>query len=428
MKNLIKLIGIFTCIACGIMSHAESSTSNVPQKPKIIIPSQQLGATGYISFTITPDKLFSNGPGRDKKLVINLLNLPGIGRSRFYQTKYECRIFWSWSKKIKTPPVRYSFPRLLPDKTYFIQYTWNADKGIFNGYINGIPQRREGTIVTPWEMPTSTKVIVYQNAMHVSQVKTSAKYFSPQQIKQKIPQEYYKKNLAIFTTLDGKNKKIDYTARTGRLLYQNKFNDATQLKDWVMEGPGVIKVKNDWLEMSSTGRKGKLHGHFVYWCKKDFPDSFIAEWEFQTINSDGLCIVFFAAQGTKGEDIFDPELAPRNGNFTYYIKGDIISYHISYYANTPGLPGRGTLNLRKNNNFYLAANGRLVTPGPETHKLVLIKDRNHIQFLIDGKISLDYYDDGKRYGKVYSSGKIGLRQMVWMQARYKNFKVHELKK
>jgi len=76
--------------------------------------------------------------------------------------------------------------------------------------------------------------------------------------------------------------------------------------------------------------------HHVFWCPENFPDRFIAEWEAQNREPDaGLCIVFFAAKGEKGEDIFDPFLPKRDGTFKQYTQGKIISYHISYYANSP---------------------------------------------------------------------------------------------
>jgi hypothetical protein len=143
----------------------------------------------------------------------------------------------------------------------------------------------------------------------------------------------------------------------------------------------------------------------------------------------GLTIVFFAAKGQNGEDIFDPSLPKRDGTFSHYIRGAVKSYHISYFANTPGFLGRATSNLRKNNKFHLLASGPVaVRPGSQQiHRVRLIKDGAHIQLQLDGKVSIDFTDPGgSRYGPVYGGGKIGLRQMQWTVARYRNFRVWEL--
>ena len=44
----------------------------------------------------------------------------------------------------------------------------------------------------------------------------------------------------------------------------------------------------------------------------------------------------------------------------------------------------------------------------------------------DGRVIIDYTDDGRRYGPVYRDGKIALRQMQWMVAKYRNFRVCSL--
>ena len=92
-------------------------------------------------------------------------------------------------------------------------------------------------------------------------------------------------------------------------------------------------------------------------------------------------------------------------------------------------PGRITSNMRKNNNFFLVANGPpgILPASKNQHLIRLVKDRNHIQFLVDNRVIIDFVDDGKRYGPVHGGGKIGLRQMQWMIARYRDFCVRELK-
>ena len=112
-----------------------------------------------------------------------------------------------------------------------------------------------------------------------------------------------------------------------------------------------------------------------------------------------------------------------------YIRGDINCYHISYYANIPTNPGRIVSNLRKNNGFYLVSNGPPGVPGgsKDVHKITLVKNNGTIKLGVDGKTIIDWQDDGVKYGPVHGKGSLALRQMKWMKARYRNFKIWEVK-
>ena len=118
--------------------------------------------------------------------------------------------------------------------------------------------------------------------------------------------------------------------KKGELLYQNSLASKADVADWKMEGPGVTEFKDGWMHIYSPDEKF----HHVFWCPKDFPGSFIAEWELQNQETDaGLCIIFFSAKGNNGEDIFDPSFLKRDGTFSQYTKSKYFNnYHISYYA------------------------------------------------------------------------------------------------
>ena len=212
----------------------------------------------------------------------------------------------------------------------------------------------------------------------------------------------------------------------GRIIYENTLGDKESLRDWVMEGPGTAAIRKGWMNLYAPDQEW----HHVYWCPEDFPSSFIAEWEVMNMNPKaGLLIVFFAATGVNGEDIFDASLPVRDGTFKYYTKDRLKSYHISYYANNPKNPGRELAHLRKNNSFALVQTGPEGIPKGSTavHKISLVKAHNHILFYIDGRKIIDWKDDGKALGPVYGEGKIGFRQMQWSHFAYRNFRVWQLK-
>ena len=214
--------------------------------------------------------------------------------------------------------------------------------------------------------------------------------------------------------------------KNGELIYRNSLASKGEVADWKMEGPGVTEFKDGWMEMYSPDEKF----HHVFWCPKDFPGSFVAEWELQNQKIDaGLCIVFFAAKGNKGEDIFDTSFPKRDGTFSQYTKSKYFnSYHISYYANGRDNPGREISHLRKNKGFNLVQE---IEPGIPIksiaiHKITLIKDGSRIVMFVDKRKIIDWTDYGKEYGPVLQDGKIGFRQMQWTHFRYRNLKVWEL--
>lgn len=218
----------------------------------------------------------------------------------------------------------------------------------------------------------------------------------------------------------------------GELLYRADFDHPDSVSDWVMEGPGQVSFKQGWMEMLSPEEEG----HHVFWCPEDFPDRFIARWDAQNLDLEaGLVIVFFAATGLDGQDIFSPELPARDGTFTQYTEGELKSYHISYYANAAHNPGRGHANLRKNNTFSLLQKGEVGIPTESTrqHEVTLIKEGARIRLYVDDRKVIDYTDDtpvvdGVDTGGSLNGGKIGFRQMKWTHFRYNNFRVYSLSK
>ena len=211
----------------------------------------------------------------------------------------------------------------------------------------------------------------------------------------------------------------------GKLLYDNSLSTSEKVNDWILEGPAKIEFKNNWMHIFSPNEEG----HHVFWCPIDFPGNFIAEWEAKNQEIDaGLCIIFFAAIGLKGESIFDASMPKRTlGTFTDYTKGAMNDYHISYYANGRDNPNRETANLRKNKGFNLVQTGEIGIPVQSTaiHKMKLVKQEGKILMYIDDRKIIDWIDDGIKYGKILQDGKIGFRQMQWTHFAYRNFKVWE---
>lgn len=213
-------------------------------------------------------------------------------------------------------------------------------------------------------------------------------------------------------------------------VYATSFETPAVLKDWALEGGLRMSVAGGNLVLES--KPGSVQSeaganHLVCWLRREIPADFLLEFTVQPENrKQGLNIVFFSTRGLRGESIFDPSLAPRNGYFSQYHSGDLNGYHISYWA-----AGRGTAHIRKNQGFHMAAAGQdLVTGGaPGAFQTIRIYKRGGIiRLMVDGVVSVAWDDDGRKYGPVWTHpGWIGLRQMGHtVRCRYGELKVFPL--
>jgi hypothetical protein len=389
-----------------------------------------LQSEGTVSFELTPGTTLRNGIGAAKE-QFTVLRIPDLADILLAQSETNMTIQWRWAAKIDVADLRMLLPELPGDKTYFMQFTWEARLGRFEVYFNGLPMIDPGTNHQPWEVnQAATEYEIPQSPARLSSLQIVPEYFPPKTMRGQVPEKFLGRDADVLGQ-DRSKLPLPVAKRLGRLLLDAPLASPGDIDDWILEGPGEVTIQDGWMHMRSTrpdAAKG-VNGHIVNWCPRDFPASFVAEWEVQILSEFGLNIVFFAAKGEKGEDIFDSGLPPRDGTFTHYIKGAVKSYHISYFADAANAPGRSTSNLRKNNRFLLIAAGPVAIPADshDVHRVRLIKDGAHIQLQVDGRVSIDYVDPGTdRYGPVYGGGKFGLRQMQWTVARYRNLKIWEL--
>ena len=217
----------------------------------------------------------------------------------------------------------------------------------------------------------------------------------------------------------------------GKLIYENPLASEADLEDFVLEGKakmtfpeGRLRLEN--AESASIGQKA----NYVLWCRKTFPTDFLMEISFQPIREPGLAMIFFAAGGCKGEDLFDPGLSSRTGEYPQYHHGDINAFHLSFFRRKEqDERSFHTCNLRKSYGFYLTAQG--ADPIPDVadaiapYKLSLMKKGPGIRFAVDGLEVLTFTDDGESWGPLLGSGKIGLRQLAPMIGEYSCWKVYE---
>ena len=223
--------------------------------------------------------------------------------------------------------------------------------------------------------------------------------------------------------------------KRGKLIYDNPFLNEEDIKDFVMEGKGVAEFHNGKMRLKTLVREDVQDGtaqatNIVYWCNENFPSDVVIEFDYLPVYEPGLCILFFAAQGRNGEDLFDPSLKERTGDYAHYYGGDINCFHLSYYRRKYEKEKRfAVCNLRKSyggNMVAQAANplpnvGSVTTP----YHITIVKCKNEVAFYIDGLPILCWQDDAKTYGDLLQGGKVGFRQMSPGIFEYSNFKVYE---
>ena len=426
--------GVLLITACVVMTgwafHAAAQ-----QGESVVKLENSLGPQGAISFRIQTDQEYHTGP-KVKPVTVDILEIPGIAKVRFSQSSTVCELQWLWARGVKADNLQVEVPGFPGPEEYFIQYTWDAPGGLFTGYVNGTALRLSEIRLSTWDVPEGTEVCLAAGPFKTALVSAEPRYLDETQARAQVPEPMLGKHAELFGVREKEPASIEVASRLGKLLYESALAESAldapgSMEGWVMEGPGVTAFEDGWMKMASEeADSASKEGHIVYWCPGDFPESFVAEWEMRITSKSGLCIVFFSARGLNGEDIFDPSLPKRTGIFRQYHTGAISCYHISYYASTPSSPGRITSNMRKNSGFYLVANGPPgIEPGSDAvHAVRLIKDAAHIQLQVDGKVIIDWTDDGKRYGPVLGGGKIGLRQMQWTVGQYRNFRVYELRR
>jgi len=217
------------------------------------------------------------------------------------------------------------------------------------------------------------------------------------------------------------------------ILYESPLASGEDIRDFRLEGDASITFPRGRMRMENAREpdieKGP-HANFILWCERDFPDNIAVSWDFRPMTDAGLAMIWVAARGRRGEDLFEPALAPRNGDYPQYHHGDMNALHASYYRRNPSEIAFRTCNLRKSYGFHLACQGGDPLPdaryAAEPYRLEVVKSAAHFRLSMNGVMCFHWVDDGETCGPVLEGGKIGFRQMAGLIAEYANLKVSEV--
>lgn len=213
----------------------------------------------------------------------------------------------------------------------------------------------------------------------------------------------------------------------GGLLYSNPLAGPADVADWVPEGPLSLGSHGGGLALSGSldDKEFGDHAHWTFWCPVEFPDGIRISWEFLPLAEPGLAMIFFAAAGQGGHDLFSPGLAARTGYYPQYHSGDIDALHVSYFRHKhESERAFRTCNLRKSAGFELVAQGADPLPPTEDaldfYRMEVVKDGPRVAFSINGLNLFEWTDQS---GRELGGGRLGFRQMAPLKAAYRNLAV-----
>lgn len=213
-------------------------------------------------------------------------------------------------------------------------------------------------------------------------------------------------------------------------VYRNRLAGPEDVRSFRMEGDGAVSFPQGAMRLESTRQPDEgQKANIVFWCPEDFPSDAAVTWNFRPVREPGLAILFFAARGAEGRDVFDPSLPCRTGEYDQYHHGAMDALHVSYFRRMwTEERAFHTCNLRKSYGFHLVAQGADPLPGvmdaPEPYRMLLLKQGNAVTFAINELPLFTWVDDGRTYGPPLGGGKIGFRQMAPLIAEYSDLVVY----
>ena len=128
----------------------------------------------------------------------------------------------------------------------------------------------------------------------------------------------------------------------GETRYHNPLATEADVAGLHLEGEACISFPAGRLRMENLRDPAEgQKSNFVFWRPQTFPADVSISWEFWPVRETGLCILFFAAVGRDGQDLFDPSLTRRSGQYQQYHHGDINALSPVAATTNPSAKGSG---------------------------------------------------------------------------------------
>ena len=342
---------------------------------------------------------------------------------------------FSWENKTsKLNDMHILLPNIEAAKWMHFAFVWDTEQNIFNCYLNGTPYTEEGKPVIGLDNTGGLGLKMYVSEIAIGDCRVLDKALNKTSINNYITEA----NKQKFDAMLGIRQTIKLTTDhifedlhiDKQLYYHSPLNSPAAVRGWVAEGPAVMNFAKDGLIIESADKDlDPQSGSLTFWCWKDLPEYFLAEWNVQILSEYGACLSVFGAKGENGMDVYDSSVAFRTGASEDYSAGDVNCYSLSYYSDMPFGVTRNASYLRLNKGGYLVASGPSAIDNKSNglHKISLLRLAGNIVLAVDNWIVLDYKEDPQRFNQTLRDGKIALRQFKWTKAKYSDFNIYTFK-
>ena len=218
--------------------------------------------------------------------------------------------------------------------------------------------------------------------------------------------------------------RFQYPGFRTKCIFLENF-DSVSDPQWQLEGAGTAEILED---SSLIVRPATDSLGIIVWTDQEFKGYYQLEYQLYLPDTMGLHILFVAATGLNGENIFEMERA-QPGAYETYTDGQLKNYQLSMHSYDLQGKHHDHSRLRKNPGNLLLSH---IPEDPcEAHRwytIDFIKTGNRLRLYVDGKAFHDFRDKGDRKNQ-YDRGRIGF----WFNgiadrfsARLKNIRVYKL--
>jgi hypothetical protein len=183
------------------------------------------------------------------------------------------------------------------------------------------------------------------------------------------------------------------------------------LDRWHLEGLTTgVSLQNGALRLACEGSRQGAEGVMAF-CKLDFPDDIVLEYDLLVETHNGLLITFVGMQGLNGEDALTG-VPPRSGVFNDYVgdNASTRSYHVSICRYDDKGEHTGVSNWRRNPGLHLLTSGPdLCRETGRTYRVRITKSGPQLAVYVDGQPGASVVDPQSLPGPIPTAGKIGFR-------------------
>jgi len=211
------------------------------------------------------------------------------------------------------------------------------------------------------------------------------------------------------------------------------FGKPSDLKSFYVQGDAVtVKVDGQGLliETVDSPYTAKELDHQVYlWSNRTFEGDLYVEYEFKVLQPGGLSLLMVDASGMNREDFMTDYALRTSGRMKTVYGEDVRNYHWEYYREMADMRNDVSNSALVKNPFaYPLAFSALTTSVEKNvwHKLQFLQIGNKLTGAIDGKIMVEFTDDGfTNNGPVYNFGHIAIRCMLHSKLMFRNLRVYD---